>query len=177
MRSSTRRLRDLTVFAMLGTTILASQIVTYGIPGVQLVMFFIATFTLTYRLRALIPIYVYVLLYLMYYGFLPWNLPYLYIWIPLWGLFMLAGKLESKLPKKALIPIYMVLCGLFGLSYGTLYAPFWALIGGLTFQQTLAWIAAGFFTFDIPYAICNFAMGVLILPLSELLKKLDKGGI
>jgi len=157
---------------MLGTIILASQIVMYGLPGVQLVMFFIATFTLTYRWRALIPVYVYVLLYLMYYGFFPWNLPYLYIWLPLWGLFMLAGKI--KLPKKALVPIYMVLCGLYGLAFGALYAPFWALIAGLNFRQTVAWIIAGLPT-DIVYAVSNFTAGVLIIPLSELLKKLDRG--
>jgi len=160
---------------MLGALILASQIVTYAIPGVQLVMFFIATLTLTYRTRALIPIYVYVLLYLLYYGFVTWNLPYLYIWLPLWGIFMFAGKLAEKLrlAHKSRMLLYMTLCGLYGLSYGVLYAPFWALIAGLNFNQTLAWIAAGL-PFDINYAVCNFAMGVMIVPFSDLLKKLDK---
>jgi len=160
---------------MLGAAMLASQIATYGIPGVQLVMFFIATLTLTYRWRALIPIYVYVLLFLQFYGFFTWNLPYLYIWIPLWGIFMLAGYISEKLklPNKIRVPLYMILCGLFGLSFGALYAPFWALIAGLNFKQTIAWIIAGL-PVDISYAVCNFAAGVLIVPLSELLKKLDR---
>jgi hypothetical protein len=160
---------------MLGATILASQIITYGIPGVQLVMILLATITLTYRWRALIPIYVYVLLYLQYFGFFAWNLPYLYIWIPLWSVFMLAGKLADKfrLPNKIRVPLYMILCGLCGLSFGTLYAPFWALIAGLSFNQTLAWIAAGL-PVDFTYAVCNFAAGILIVPLSELLKKLNR---
>jgi len=159
---------------MLGAMTLASQIVTYAIPGVQLVMFFLATFTLTYRVRALIPIYVYVLLYLLHYGFMPWNLPYLYIWLPLWGVFMLAGKIADKLRlvHKPRMLLYMVLCGLYGLAYGVLYAPFWALIAGLSFNQTLVWITAGL-SFDINYAVCNFAMGVMIVPLSQLLKRLD----
>jgi len=163
------------VFAMLGAVVLASQIALYAVPGVQLVMFLIAVFTLTYGVRALIPIYVYVALYLFYYGFFTWNLPYLYIWLPLWGIFMLAGKLadKTKLPKKAQIPLYMTLCGLYGLSFGTLYAPFEALVMGFTFEQTLAWIGRGLPT-DVTYAICNFATGVLIVPLVELLKKLDK---
>jgi len=160
---------------MLATIILASQIVLYGIPGVQLVMFFIATITLAYRWRALIPIYVYVLLFLVYYGFFPWNLPYLYIWLPLWGIFMLAGKLESKLPRKALVPVYAVLCGLFGLSFGVLYAPVQAAMFGLTLKQTIVWVAAGLPT-DIGYAISNFTAGILIVPFSRLLRKLDRSG-
>lgn len=156
---------------MLGAIILASQIALWGIPGVQLVMFFISTLTVTYRARALIPIYVYVLLFLLYYGFMVWNLPYLYIWLPLWGIFMLAGRIKARNTLK--IPIYMILCGLYGLSFGALYAPFWALIAGLNFNQTVAWIIAGF-PIDIGYAVCNFAAGALIVPLSELLKKLDR---
>jgi hypothetical protein len=159
---------------MLGSLILASQIALLNIPGVQAVMFLIATVTAAYGLRALIPIYIYVLLYLLYFGFLPWNLPYLYIFLPLWGLFMLIRtRRVSNLPEKVRVPLCMFACGLFGLSFGTLYAPFWAIIAGLSFNQTLAWIAAGL-PVDIGYAISNFAAGIMIVPLSELLKKLDR---
>ena len=68
----------------------------------------------------------------------------------------------------------MVLCALHGLSFGTLYAPFASLMFGFSFniQTMAAWIAAGFM-FDVTHAIGNFAAGALIIPLSELLKKLD----
>jgi hypothetical protein len=162
---------------MLGALVLASQIVTLSLPGVQLVMFFIATFTLAYRWRALIPIYVYVLLYLLYFGFMPWNIPYLYIWLPLWGLFMGIGRVfrnKTSEPARAVKTITsMIICGLFGLAFGTLYAPFWALIAGLSFKQTVAWIIAGF-PVDLGYAVSNFAFGIMIVPLSELLIKLDR---
>jgi hypothetical protein len=156
------------VFAVLASLILVSQIAMQAIPGVQLVGVFIAAITLTYRVRALIPIYVYVLLYCLLH-FNLFSLPYLYIWLPLWGMFMLAGKIKP--PPVIRIFVYSVLCGLFGLSFGVLYAPFQALIFGLNFQGMITWIKFGL-PFDFIAAVNNFALGVLILPLSELLRKL-----
>ncbi|MCL2755004.1 MAG: hypothetical protein FWD35_04735, partial [Oscillospiraceae bacterium] len=70
-------------------------------------------------------------------------------------------------------PLYMVLCALHGLSFGTLYAPFQAVMWGLTFEGMLAWIIAGL-PFDVVHAVGNFAAGVLIVPLAMLLKRLEK---
>jgi energy-coupling factor transport system substrate-specific component len=159
------------IFAMLAAVMHAMQFALQGIPGVQLIGLFISALTLTYRARALIPIYVWIMLHGIFYGFI-WIIPYLYIWLPLWGIFMLAGRI--RLPKKALAPIYMVLCALYGLSFGVLYAPFWAVWAGLTFNGMIAWIIAGL-PVDIGYAVSNFAFGALIIPLAALLKKLDKG--
>lgn len=145
---------------------------TIPIPNVHVLGLFIAATTLTYRARALIPLYVFILLYFVYWGFSMWSVPYLYVWLPLWGAFMLAGRFN--LPKKVAAPLYMVLCGLHGLAFGTLYAPVHALLFGFNFQQTLAWIVAGI-PFDIIHAVGNFAAGTLILPLFALMKKLDGG--
>jgi hypothetical protein len=158
---------------MLGAVMHAAQFALQSIPGVQLMGLFIAAFTLTYRAKALIPIYVWVFLHGAFYGFV-WMIPYLYVWLLPWGIFMAAGKF--KLPKKFLTPVYMVLCGLGGLSFGVLYAPFWALWAGLTFNEMIIWIIAGL-PVDIVYAASNAAFGILIIPLSELLKKLEKSGI
>ena len=81
--------------------------------------------------------------------------------------------LPKKIPAKAAVFIYPVVCGLHGLLFGTLYAPAQALFFGFNFQQTLAWIAAGF-PWDILQAVGNFAAGFLILPLVKLIRKLDK---
>jgi len=147
-----------------------SHMVMIWIPSVHLIGLFIAAYTLTYRVRALLPIYVYVMIFGALYGFSSWWIPYLYIWLPLWGIFLLIGRFN--IPVKVKIPVYMFLCALHGLSFGILYAPFWALIFGLSFQGMVAWIIAGI-PFDVTHAISNFAAGALIVPLSELLKKLD----
>jgi len=170
MRASALPLKDLIIFAILGSIMFISHMIMIWIPSVHLIGLFIAAFTLTYRVRALIPIYLYVMIYGAIYGFSTWWVPYLYIWIPLWGLFMLVGMF--KLPVKAKVPIYMVLCALHGLSFGLLYAPFQAWVFGLSFQGMVAWIIAGI-PFDVTHAISNLAAGILIVPLSELLIRLS----
>jgi len=142
-----------------------------GVPFLQLLAPVIASITLAYRVRALIPLYVYIMLEGIFAGFSFWWLPYIYIWLPLWLMFMLAGKLE--LPNKIKIPLFMVLCALHGLAFGIMYAPAQALMFGLTFEAMIAWIIAGL-SFDVMYAIGNFAAGVMIIPISEVLKKLEK---
>ena len=171
MRSSTRRLKELVLFASLGAIMFISHLAMMGIPNIGFIGLFIAAFTLTYRIKALIPLYIYIMLYGVFYGLLTW-IPYLFVWLPLWGMFMLIGKVD--LPVVIRIPLYMVLCALHGLAFGTLYAPFSALLFGipLTFKTMLAWIIAGF-PFDIAHAIGNLAAGTLIVPLVALLKKLD----
>jgi len=165
-------IREVTVFALLGAMMFLSRVVMQWIPNVHLLGLFIGAMTLTYRVRALIPLYVYVLLEGVFAGFSPWWMPNLYIWLPLWGLFMLAGKI--KRPSRIQVPLYMVLCGLHGLSFGLLYAPAQALLFGLNFKAMPAWVAAGFW-FDCIHALGNLAAGSLILPLSALLKRLDGG--
>ena len=45
---------------------------------------------------------------------------------------------------------------------------------GLSFKGMIAWIIAGF-PFDALHGLGNLAAGVLIIPLSELLLKLEDG--
>jgi len=149
-----------------------SHMALMGIPNIGFIGLFMAAFTLTYRVRALIPIYVYIMLYGVFYGLMTW-IPYLFVWLPLWAMFMLIGKFN--LPLVAKVPVYMILCALHGLSFGTLYAPFAAFLFGIPFRLStmIAWITAGL-PFDIAHALGNLAAGVLIVPLVELLKKLNE---
>jgi len=162
--------RDLTVFAVFSAIMLLSRNLMQMLPGVHFLGLIIAVATLVYRVRALIPLYVYVFLDGLFTGFAFWWLPYLYIWLPLWLMFMLAGRLN--LPAKTRAPLYMVLCGLHGLSFGTLYAPAQAVMFGLSFENMIRWIIAGLW-FDVMHAIGNFAAGSLILPLVGLIRKLE----
>ena len=103
-------------------------------------------------------------------GFSAWWIPYLYIWTVLWGVTML---LPRHMPKKAAVPVYMLVCGLHGLAFGTLYAPAQALMFGLNFKGMVAWIIAGL-PWDLVHGLGNLAAGVLIVPLTALLKRADK---
>ena len=147
-----------------------SKLAMEGIPNWHLIAVFTIAFTVVYRVKALIPIYVFVLLTGVYAGFNVWWVPYLYIWTVLWGIAMLLPK---KMPVWLAPIVYCVVAGLHGLAYGTLYAPFQALAFGYDFKQTLAWIAAGF-PWDITHAIGNATLGLLIVPLILRLRKLNK---
>lgn len=158
------------IFAMLATVMFSSKILMELLPNIHLLGMLTVTYTVVYRTRALIPLYLYVFINGLYAGFNLWWAPYLYIWTILWGLTMLLPK---DMPKGACYIVYPILCGLHGFAFGTLYAPAQAMMFGLNFHQMLAWIAAGI-PFDIVHGISNVAMGFLVYPLSLLLKKLSK---
>ncbi|MCM1488235.1 MAG: hypothetical protein NC203_07710 [Firmicutes bacterium] len=173
MREKSKKLplsvAEMAVFAMLGALMYCSKVIMEALPNIHLLGMFTMTFTLAYRVKGLVPIYVYVLLNGIFAGFQPWWIPYLYIWTVLWGITMLLPK---KIPLKAGCFVYPIVCGLHGLAFGTLYAPAQALMFGLNLKQTLAWIAAGF-PFDCIHAAGNLAAGLLIVPLVTLLRKID----
>jgi len=156
---------------MLGAVMFITKYLMEALPGVHLLGLFIAAFTLTYRVKALIPIYVYVIIDGVVHGFSMWWVPYLYIWALLWGMVMLVSKI--KMPQKAKALVYMAVCGLHGLAFGILYAPAQAVMFGLTYKLMIAWIIAGL-PFDAIHGLSNFCMASLVLPLHALLKKLNK---
>lgn len=155
---------------MLGTIMFLSKIIMEFLPNIHLVGTLIVAYTLVYRLKALIPIYIYVFLVGIYAGFNMWWIPYIYIWTILWGVVMLLPK---NLNPKIGIVVYPLIACLHGLLYGTLYAPVQALAFGFGWQQTLAWIGAGLY-FDLIHAIGNLVLGFLIYPLAKLLTKLSR---
>lgn len=165
-----QNVRELALFAMLGTLMFCSKIIMELLPNIHLLGMLTMVYTLVFRKKALIPIYINVFLTGLFGGFAMWWMPYLYIWTILWGVTMLLPK---NMPMKAACVVYPIICCLHGLAYGTLYAPAQALMFGLNFQQMLAWIVAGL-PFDMIHGIGNLAAGLLIVPLSELLKKLMK---
>ncbi len=166
-------LRHLVIFAMFGALMFVSKKMMESLPNIHLIGMFTVLLTLVYRWRALIPLYIYVMLDGLFFGFAISWLPYLYIWLPLWGAAMLLPASRMSRPVRAVV--YPVVCALHGLAFGTLYAPAQALLFGLSFKQMLAWIVSGI-PFDLLHCFGNFVAGLLILPMSELLMKLEKRG-
>ncbi len=162
--------RELAIFAMLGALMYASKIIMEAFPNIHLLGVFTMAFTLVYRRKALYPIYVYVFLNGTLGGFNTWWIPYLYIWTILWGVTML---LPQKMPKVVAPIVYMIVCALHGFGFGILYAPVQALMYGLSFEATLAWIAYGF-PFDVIHGVSNFFCGMLIVPIVSVLRYLEQ---
>lgn len=156
------------LFAMFGALMLTSKILMEFLPNVHLLGMFTVMLTVVFRVKALIPIYIYVMLNGLFAGFDVWWFPYLYIWTVLWAVTMLIPK---SIPKKIAALIYPLLCALHGFAFGVLYAPAQAFFFGLDFGQTVAWIISGI-PYDILHGVSNFFAGCLVLPLSELVKRL-----
>ena len=155
---------------MLAAIMFCSKVVMEFLPNIHLLGVLTMVYTIVFRSKALIPIYGYVLLNGLYAGFSIWWVPYLYIWTILWGITMLLPK---AMPKGVKAVVYPVVCALHGLAFGVLYAPAQAIMFGLNREQTLAWILSGL-GFDLIHGIGNLAVGLLILPLSEVLTKLTR---
>lgn len=166
---SHKSLVHLVIFAMFGAMMFCSTLIMEGLPNIHPLAMFIIVLTVVYRGKALIPLYIYIILSGLRWGFgLAW-VPYLYVWLPLWGAVML---LPRTLPVKWRAVVYPAVAILHGLLFGVLYAPAQALLFGLNFEQTLSWVAMGF-AFDITHAVGNGVIGLLALPMSELLQKLE----
>ena len=164
------KVKEITVFAMLGALIFAFKKVMEFAPNIHLVGVFIIAITVVYRKKALYPLYIYVFLDGLFGGFSTWWVPYLYIWTILWGFIILLPK---NINPKIQPIVYMTICALHGFLYGTLYSPAQALFFNLDFNGTIAWIVAGL-PYDLIHGISNFICGILIVPIITVLKKIEK---
>ncbi len=162
--------RELCVFSMLGALMFCSKLLMEWAPNIHFLDMFIITFTVVYRKKALVPIYIFVLLTLLFNGFSPWLLPYLYVWLLPWALTMLVPR---RLPRWATAVCYLVIGGLHGILFGILYAPAQALLFGLDVKGMITWIAAGSL-FDITHAVGNIAACTLVTPLAALMQRLER---
>lgn len=160
-------IKEITVFALMGALMYITKVILQVLPNIHLLGVFTVAITVVYRKKALYPIYTYVLLEGIFAGFAIWWIPYLYLWLLLWGGVML---LPQNMNKKIRPIVYMTCCGLHGLLFGTLYAPFQAIAFGLGFNGMIAWIVAGF-PYDLIHGISNFLCGILIVPIIALLNK------
>lgn len=160
---------DMIIFSMLGAILFISKIIMEFLPNIHPLAMLIAVYTLVYRSKALVPIYVYVFMLGVYYGFAQWWIPYLYIWTVIWAFIMLIPK-DASLKTKGILSA--VFCALHGILFGTLYAPAQALLFGLNFHGMIAWIIAGL-PYDVIHMLGNIVMSVLIVPLYKVLSRLE----
>ena len=158
------------VFAMLAAVMFCSKILMEGLPNIHLLGMLTIAYTLVFRYKALIPIYLYVMMNGVFAGFSMWWIPYLYIWAILWAATML---LPRRMPRWAACVVCPAVCFLHGVLFGALYAPVQALMFGLSLKQALAWIVAGL-PFDALHGLGNLLAGLLIVPMAELLTKLKQ---
>lgn len=172
MRTENRikRLEEMVLFALFSAMMYLSAQIDI-IPNIHPLALFIVVITVVYRVKALIPIYLYVLLEGVMGGFGVWWVPYLYIWTVLWALIMLVPR---KIPEVLAGVLLVVVATLHGVFFGLLYMPYqcYAFLGG---DWSLAWLwFINGLSFDALHAVGNLTATLLALPLIRLLTTLNK---
>lgn len=151
------------LFGILGALTFAGKYVMSFLPNIEPVSLMVMLFAVTFGWKCLYPIYVYVVMEILFYGISLWNLNYLYIWAVL----ALGAYLMRR--QGGVLP-WAILSGAFGLFFGVLCGIVDVFIGGFGYAAA-KWVSG--IPFDIAHCAGNFVIALLLFkPLRELLEKL-----
>lgn len=155
--------RDIVLFGLLGALLLVAKLALAFLPNIEPVTLLVAVYASVLGWRALCPVYVYVALEYMIWGFGLWSACYLYVWAVLALAAILLRRMESPIG-------WAILCAAFGLCFGALCALVYWISGG--WQFALAWWVQGI-PFDLLHCAGNFVMAlVLFQPCRKVLSRL-----
>lgn len=151
------------LFGMLAALTFALQVVMGPLPNIEPVSLLVMLYAVTFGWKALYPVYIFVVMEILYYGVSVWNAYYLYIWTILAVAAILMRKTQQPLA-------WAILSAVFGLLFGALCAIVDIFIGGFGYALT-KW-ASGI-PYDVIHCIGNFAIAlILFAPLRKLMDKL-----
>lgn len=141
----------------------ALQVVMSPLPNIEPVSLLTLVFMAVFGWKGLYPVYVYVVMDILYFGLGTWNINYLYVWAVLAAAAFFLRKMESPLG-------WALLSAGFGLAFGLLCAPVSLFMGGWAYA--VSWWISGI-PFDLMHCAGNFVMALLLFkPLRLLLEKL-----
>lgn len=148
---------------MLGGMTIIAKAVMAGLPNIEPVSLLVMLYAVTFGRKALYPIYTYVLLEFVLFGVNLWSFNYLYIWAILAGTAWLLRGMRSPVG-------WALVSGGFGLCFGLLCAPVYAVSGGVMFA--VSWWISGI-PYDLLHCAGNFVLALtLFAPLRTLLERL-----
>ena len=155
--------REAAVLGLLTAVLYAGKLVMAWFPNIEPVSLLILVYVAVLGWKALFPIYAYVLLEYVTWGFGLWSACYLYVWLVLALCAYPLRRMESPLG-------WAVLSGALGLCFGALCALTYLVVGGWAFA--LSWWLQGL-PFDVMHCAGNFFMAlVLFRPCKNILSKL-----
>ena len=157
--------RGVVVRALLGAVLFVAKMAMAWLPNIEPVSLLVMVYTVVFGRRALYPIYIYVALECMVWGFNYWTISYLYVWAVLALLAWLLRGMESGVG-------WAVLSGAFGLCFGALNALVYWAAGGWAFA--VSWWVMGI-PYDALHCAGNFVMAlVLFAPCRKVLTRLSR---
>lgn len=152
--------KELVLFALLGSILTISQLALSIIPNVELVTFFIILFTLVYGKKTFYSVALFIILEGIFYGIGPWWFGY----IGIWPLLVCLTLLFKKWFKQDFL-IISLFAGFFGLIFGALFAVPYLFIGNFTYALTF-WLNG--LPFDLIHMVGNY---FIMLVIGELVYK------
>ena len=165
MKLSKPSLREIVLFGMLGALTFAMKLAMAGLPNIEPVTLTLLVYGAVFGWKALYPMYVYVIMEILYFGLGTWNICYFYIWLIPVATAIFLRKMQPAL-------VWALAAGVFGLLFGALCGIVDIFIGGLGYAVS-KWITG--ILFDISHCVGNFLMAlILFVPLRNLVAKLYK---
>jgi energy-coupling factor transport system substrate-specific component len=153
--------RELTGMALLGTVLFVGQVALAFLPNIEVVSVLVLVYTLNFGRKALFPIYVFVILEGIIYGFGLWWVMYLYVWLVLYITARLLRRNTSSV-------IWAVVNAFYGLSFGALCTIPYLILGGPG-MAVASWTSG--LLFDIFHGIGNFVVTLILYhPLMRVLR-------
>ena len=117
--------RELVLFAVLGAMTFAAKYVMSFLPNIEPVSLCVMLYAVVFGKKWVYPVYLYVLLEILFYGISLWNINYLYIWAVLAIAAYCLRRMQGRLG-------WALLSAGFGLSFGALcgivgFSSFWTI--------------------------------------------------
>ena len=156
-------LREVVLFGVLGALTFALQVVMGPLPNIEPVSLLVLLFGAVFGWKGLYPVYVFVVMEILFYGLGLWNINYLYIWaVP-----ALAGVVLRKMDTAL---GWAMVSGAFGLVFGALCGIVDIFIGGWGYAAA-KWVSG--IPFDILHCVGNFGIALILFkPLRRVLDRL-----
>ena len=155
--------RELTLFAVLGALTFALQVAMAPLPNIEPVSLLVMIFAAVFGWKSLYPVYIFVVMEILFYGISTWNIYYLYIWAILAFAAILMRKTKEPLAWALLSAVY-------GLMFGALCGVVDIFIGGFAYAAS-KWVSG--IPFDLLHCGGNFGMALILFkPLRNAVEKL-----
>ena len=156
-------IREITLFAVLGAMMFALQVVMAPLPNIEPVSLLVMIYAAVFGWKCLYPVYIFVVMEILFYGISTWNIYYLYVWTVL--------ALGAILMRRQTQPLaWALLSAVYGLMFGALCGIVDIFIGGFGYAAA-KWVSG--IPFDLLHCGGNFGMALILFkPLRSAMEKL-----
>ena len=155
----------LVLLSLLGALLFVSQVVLSWLPNIEIVSLLLIAYTRIYGLKVLYPLYIFVMMEGLFYGFGHWFLNYLYVWLPVVAVALVLRRMQSSLG-------WAIVSAIFGLMFGALCSILYLFMGGPS-MMVAYWVAGVWF--DLLHCGGNFLTALILsAPLYKLLIRLNQ---